>query len=215
MVPITETCEEDNVHLITNVETTEATVHEAEITEGIHQALVEKELPPGDHLVDSAYIDAELFVDSCQKHQIDLIDPDRLNNSWQAKTEGAYDLEQFAIDWDKLVVYCPQGKQSGNWKDEFDNTGAPLIYVQFSAKDCQPCSVRQLCTRSKRRRGMGFRPREPYEALQEAWQRLETEEGKRLYEGRAGMADHVSGFYCLSGRFCCGDARDRLAHLGQ
>ena len=192
MVHITETCEDDDVHLITHVETTEATVHESQKTENIHQALVEKGLPPGEHLVDSAYIDAELLVDSRQQHQIDLIGPGRLNNSWQEKTEGAYDLEQFEIDWDKQVVYCPQGKQSGNWKDGFDNSGAPLIYVQFSSKDCQPCSLRQLCTRSKRRRGMGFRPREQYEALQEARHRLESEEGRLLYNRRAGIEGTIS-----------------------
>jgi transposase len=73
MVHITETCEEDNIHLITHVETTKATVHESQKTESIHQALVEKGSPPGEHLVDSAYIDAELLVDSRQQHQIDLI----------------------------------------------------------------------------------------------------------------------------------------------
>ena len=192
MVHITETCEDDDVHLITHVETTEATVHEAKKTGSIHQALVEKGLPPGEHLVDSAYIDAELLVDSRQQHQIDLIGPGRLNNSWQSRTEGAYDLEQFEIDWDNQVVYCPQGKQSGNWKDGFDNSGAPLIYVQFSSKDCQPCSVRQLCTLSKRRHGMGFRPRKQYESLQEARQRLETEEGRQLYDRRAGIEGTIS-----------------------
>ena len=126
MVHLTETCEEDNIHLITHVETTEATVHESQKTESIHQALVEKGSPPGEHLVDSAYIDAELLVDSRQEHQIELIGPARSNNSWQSKTEGAYDLEQFEIDWDRQVVTCPQGKQSGNWKDGLDNTGAPL-----------------------------------------------------------------------------------------
>mgnify|MGYP001821003696 FL=1 len=192
LVHITETCEDDDVHLITHVETTAATVHEAKKTESIHQALVEKGLPPGEHLVDSAYIDAELLVDSRQQHQIDLIGPGRLNNSWQSRTKGAYDLEQFEIDWDNQVVYCPQGEQSGNWKDAFDNSGAPLIYVQFSSNDCQPCSVRQLCTRSKRRRGMGFRPREQYEALKEARQRLETEEGRQLYNRRAGIEGTIS-----------------------
>jgi transposase len=192
MVHITETCEEDNIHLITHVETTEATVHESQKTESIHQALVEKGLPPGEHLVDSAYIDAELLVNSREQHQIDLIGPARSNNSWQTKIEGAYDLEQFEIDWDRQVVTCPQGKQSTNWKDGFDNTGAPLIYAQFSSKDCRPCSVRSLCTRSKRRRAMGFRPRKQYEALQEARQRLETEEGRQLYTRRAGIEGTIS-----------------------
>jgi len=64
IVHVTETCEEDEPHLITHVETTAATVHEAQKTEDIHQALVDKALPPEEHLVDSAYVDAELLVDS-------------------------------------------------------------------------------------------------------------------------------------------------------
>lgn len=192
MVHLTETCEEDDIHLITHVETTEATVHESQRTENIHQALAEKGLPPGEHLTDSAYIDAELLVNSRHEYQIDLFGPARSNNSWQSRTESAYDLGQFEIDWDEEVVTCPQGKQSSNWKEGFDNTGAPLIYVQFSSKDCRPCPVRSLCTRSKRRRAIGFRPREQYEALQQARQRLESEQGRQLYNRRAGIEGTIS-----------------------
>ena len=46
MVHITETCEDDDVHLITHVETTEATVHESQKTESIHQ--FSKKLPFSD-----------------------------------------------------------------------------------------------------------------------------------------------------------------------
>ena len=192
MVHVTETCEEDDVHLITHVETTEATVHESQKIESIHQALVEKGARPGVHLVDSAYMDAEWLVQSRQQHQIDLVGPARSNNSWQTRVEGAYDLEQFEIDWDEQVVYCPQGKQSGNWKEGLDNVGAAVIYVQFSSMDCRPCPERSLCTRSKRRRAIGFRPREQYEALQQARQRLESEEGKQLYNRRAGIEGTIS-----------------------
>ncbi len=45
-VHLSETCDADEVHLITHVETTQATVHESQRTETIHQALVDKELPP-------------------------------------------------------------------------------------------------------------------------------------------------------------------------
>jgi transposase len=192
MVHVTESCEEDDIHLITHVETTEATVHESQKIESIHQALVEKGWPPGEHLVDSAYMDAESLVHSRQQHQIDLVGPAKSNNSWQTKVEGAYDLEKFEIDWEKQVVTCPQGKQSGNWKEGLDNLGASVIYVQFSSMDCRPCPERSLCTRSKRRRAMGFRPREQYEALQEARQRLESEEGRQLYNRRAGIEGTIS-----------------------
>ena len=39
---------------------------------------------------------------------------------------------------------------------------------------------------------MGFRPREQYEALQAARQRLKTEEGKLLYNRRAGIEGTIS-----------------------
>ena len=39
---------------------------------------------------------------------------------------------------------------------------------------------------------MGFRPREQYEALQEARQRLESEEGRQLYNRRAGIEGTIS-----------------------
>lgn len=45
MAHFTETCDTDEIHLITHVETTEATVHEVQKTEAIQQALLEKGLP--------------------------------------------------------------------------------------------------------------------------------------------------------------------------
>src|SRR5512147_1859667 len=62
MVHVTETCEKDDVHIITNVMTTTADVHEARCTAPIHQALVDQGLPPDEHLVD-----AELLVSSWQE----------------------------------------------------------------------------------------------------------------------------------------------------
>jgi hypothetical protein len=43
---VSEACEPTTPHLLTHVHTTAATVHEAQCTEPIQQALVEKALPP-------------------------------------------------------------------------------------------------------------------------------------------------------------------------
>src|SRR6266446_8313764 len=59
MVHVSERCEPTAPHLLTHVHTTPATVHEAQCTEPIQQALIEKEVPPRDHLVDAAYSSAE------------------------------------------------------------------------------------------------------------------------------------------------------------
>ena len=62
MVHVTETCEPEEVHLLTHVQTTTAAVHEVRCTEAIHQALVDKELPPRDHVVDAADVHAGMDV---------------------------------------------------------------------------------------------------------------------------------------------------------
>jgi transposase len=214
-VHLTESCELDEPHFITHVETTPATVHESQKTEAIHQALADKGLLPDEHLVDTAYIDAELLVDSRQDYGISLIGPARLNVSWQAKLEGGYDIEKFDIDWDHQTVRCPQGHISRSWKPNTDSSGAPVIYVRFRAKDCQACSARELCTRSKSRR-IGFRPREQYEALQAARQLLASEEGQQRYNRRAGIEGTISqGVRAFGLRFSRyrGLAKTQLQHI--
>jgi transposase len=90
MVHLTETCDEGDVHLITHVMTTTAAVHEAHCTAEIQQDLAAKGLPPDEHLVDAAYVDAELLVSSQQEHSIDLVGPPRPDSSWQTKVERRF-----------------------------------------------------------------------------------------------------------------------------
>ena len=72
-------------------------------TESIHKALVDKGLPPREHLVDAGYVSAELLVCSQVHYGIDLVGPARVNATWQTKVEGAYTGERgvaiFAIDF--------------------------------------------------------------------------------------------------------------------
>ena len=46
LVHLSETCDDDDVHLISHVETTPATVYESHQTQAIQQALIDKYLPP-------------------------------------------------------------------------------------------------------------------------------------------------------------------------
>ncbi len=102
------------------METTQATVHESQKTEAIHQALADKALPPDQHLVDSAYVDAEVLISSREQFGISLVGPGRPDISWQARTEGAYHRYCFAIDWEQKRVRCPQGNQSKVWQNGSD-----------------------------------------------------------------------------------------------
>ena len=74
---MSETCEPDSVHLITNVETTTATIADGDVPESIHTSLDRQNLLPNQHIVDTGYLDAELLVASQSKHQVELLGPTR------------------------------------------------------------------------------------------------------------------------------------------
>ena len=150
IVHLSETCEDDVVHLLTHVMTTTATVHEARCTAAIHAALVAKGLPPGEHLVDSAYVDAELLVRSREELDIALVGPGRPDPTWQTRVEGAFTAERFAIDWERRRAWCPQGKLSTGWSERVEGTGRPYVRVSFRQADCGACPARILCTRNPR-----------------------------------------------------------------
>ncbi len=97
MVHLSETCDSDQCHLITNVMTTTAAVHEAKCTQDIHQSLINKQLPPDEHFVDLAYVDAQLLIQA-QEQGITLVGPTRPDVSWQARADGAFDLTQFEYE---------------------------------------------------------------------------------------------------------------------
>jgi transposase len=193
IVHLSESCEDDAVHLITHAMTTVATVHEARCTAAIHAALAGKGLVPGEHLVDAAYIDAELLVRGREALGIELVGPPRPNPSWQGKIEGGYTLDRFEVDWDARRVRCPQGKTSSAWSRQVDHAGTPHVSVWFRQTDCAACAARPLCTRAAHQaRHLKLPPRAEHEALKAARERLATKEGRRRYARRAGIEGTLS-----------------------
>jgi transposase len=190
IVHVSETSEDDKPNLLTNAFTTSASVHEVRCTKQIQQALVDRGLPPGQHLVDAAYIDAELLVSSRQDQGISLVGPPRKNPSWHVRVEGAYDRYKFELDWDKKQARCPEGKTSIVWRELSDRYGL-YNQVVFDWRDCKVCKTRHLCTQGKERR-LRLQSREQFEALLEARQHHATKEGKRLYAKRAGVEGTIS-----------------------
>jgi transposase len=217
VVHLSETCEDDGAHLITHAMTTLATVHEARCTAAIHRALADKGLVPGEHLVDAAYVDAELLVRSREEHGIDLVGPPRGNPTWQTKAEGGYTIDRFEVDWDAERVRCPEGKLSSAWSRQVDHAGTPYVSVTFRRADCGACPARASCTRAEHRaRHLKLQPRAEYEALKTARGRLATKEGRRAYARRAGiegtLSQGVRAFGLRRSRYR-GLARTHLQHV--
>jgi transposase len=193
-VHLSETCDEDAPHLITNVETTSATTNDVEVTDTIHAHLAARDLLPAEHLLDSGYVAADVLVAS-QQQQVDVIGPVLSDNSWQAQQADGLDVSCFALDWEARQAICPAGKVSVNWVATHDRQGAgqDIIAIQFAASDCQACPLRPRCTQAQKGgRNLRIRPQEQHEALQSARQRQVTDAFKELYAGRSGIEGTLS-----------------------
>jgi transposase len=74
-VHLTETCDDGQPHLITQVLTTPATMPDCVVGPTIHENLAKRDLLPGTHLLDGGYVDAELLVTAQTQHQSDVVGP--------------------------------------------------------------------------------------------------------------------------------------------
>lgn len=190
---LTETCAESNAsttpNLIVQVQTTVAPVPDGEMTASIQAALVDADLKPDEHLVDSGYVDAEQLAKSSEQG-IRLVGPTMPDSSWQAKAGKGFDLAHFSIDWENQQAACPQGQTSAR----FSQAGERMEIV-FARETCAPCPVREECTRSQTTgRVLHLRPQAAHEALQQQRKTEQTPAFRQTYALRAGIeSTHSQG----------------------
>jgi transposase len=190
-VHFTESCDPDQPHLITHVETTAGPIADAEVTTAIHEQLPAKQLSPSLHIVDTGYLDAELLVTSQRDDGVELLGPTRPEYQWQAQAGQGFDASHCAIDWEQQQATCPMGQTSISWTPGTDRLPNEVIKIKFSQRDCQACASRPACTRAKRRT-ITVRPQDHYLSLQAARQREQTAVYKAEYAKRAGLEGTIS-----------------------
>jgi DDE family transposase len=189
-VHLTETCEDDLPHLITHVETTNSPVADGAAPPTIHAALQQRDLLPGTHIVDTGFLDAQLFIESRVDYGVDLLGPTRLDYHWHAREGAGFDVQHFPIDWDQQQATCPAGKTSISGTPAVDHRGNAVIKVKCSSQGCRRCDHLAQCVRSKQRyprRTLTIRPQPYYQALQIARQREVTDAFQAAYARRAGI----------------------------
>jgi transposase len=192
-VHLTETCDDDTPHLVTHVETTLATTADNDVVEPIHAELKRKHCLPGQHLVDGGYGSGPAFAESSTDYGIELLGPTRSDVSWQAQTEGAFDIAHFHIDFEKRIVTCPQGHTTKQWYERTGSRGKPALQAKFPAAICHACPVRERCTTSQNAgRQIAFLPEPEFKALQAAREREQTDDFKETYKKRAGVEGTIS-----------------------
>jgi transposase len=191
-VHFTETCEADEPHLIVEVTTTAATTADGEVLDELHARLAEHELLPGQHLVDTGYVDADVLVESQTRYQVDIVGPVPPDVSWQAKDAERFDHSRFIIDWEAERVCCPAGEVSQSWGMSYDRHGKAVVRVRFPPARCRACPWHAQWTQSAAQ-VLILRPHEQaYRALQEARQRQQTPEFRKLYAKRAGVEGTIA-----------------------
>jgi transposase len=57
----------------------------------IHAAPQQRGLSPGPRIVDTGFLDAQLFVDSRDDYGLDLLGPTRLDDHWRAREGAGFD----------------------------------------------------------------------------------------------------------------------------
>ena len=192
-VHITEVCDSDRPHLITQVLTTAATTGDVSVVAPIHAVLAGRDLLPAIHIVDAGYTDAAEVLASEATYGIKLHGPVARDGSWQAKDSAAFDLTHFRIDWDAKEAICPQGHASAKWIPHQDTHGNPAIRVTFRPQICRACPVRPHCTHTAvGARGLSLRPQAQHETLTHARQQQRTTTFKQQYALRAGIEGTMS-----------------------
>jgi transposase len=194
-VHVTETCEDGQPHLITQVLTTPATTPDCVMGPAIHHALAQRALLPGTHLLDGGYVDADLLVTAQAQHQIEVVGPTFGSYSRQRREGQGYDLAAFVIDWEAHQACCPQGQTSVKWTPGHDMRGGPVVRIRFDTATCRACPVRPACTWAKGApRQLTVRPQAQHEAIRAARQHQATAAFKAQYAQRAGIeGTHAQG----------------------
>lgn len=216
-VHVTEGCDHEDVHLITNVETRNATEVEVAGAPIVHESLAAKDLLPDQHIVDAGYVDGEVLASSERDYGVRIIGPARMDTSWQYASGEGFDVANFGIDWESKQVRCPEGRVSTRWIPATTPYGEEIAVIHFDRADCLDCPARAKCTRSKSgARSLTLRQRESHEATQAARAAQKTADWKQEYKARSGiegtLSQGVRKFGLRRSRYI-GKAKTHLQHI--
>lgn len=191
LVHLTETCDADGPELITSVETGPATTPDCAMTEQIQQHLAQRDLLPGEQVLDAGYLNGPMLLRSQQTYGITIIGPVPPDSSWQARAGAGFAAADFTVDWEAEQATCPQGKTSSSWRTVPARGGRTAIQIHFRQADCTACPVKGQCTTTDRR-SLTVQPRAEQDALQAARQRQAGADFQASYAIRAGIEGTIS-----------------------
>jgi hypothetical protein len=150
----TETCDDDQPHLIVDLEPTGATNNDSPELPAIQARLKAQDTLPGEQYVDQGYMSGELLVTSANQG-INLMGVPLQD------TQGPSGFRQtdFDIHEAEQQATCPDEQTSTVWSELPVAQGtATAIKIRFDAKRCQACRFFGLCTTSSQGRSLTLHP---------------------------------------------------------
>jgi len=98
---------------------------------------------------------------------------------------GYYNVDDFLYDYEHIALMCPAGQIATYCNNVIPNKyqqGKPGYAFQFKPEQCNNCSLKANCVKSKAGRRVYISYYEPY--FRQARERLASEEGKKAYRNR-------------------------------
>lgn len=185
-VQVTETCEPNQPHLITDIDVTSATANDSPELPHIQDRLQARDLVPREQFVDQGYVSGEYIVKS-QNRGIDWVGPAPADTH----PDNGFRQADFQVDREARQVTCPVGEVSRVWSERVTvEDEPPTIEVRFSAATCQACPAFGVCTTSRQGRSLELNAYR--EALEARREEAHTETFQQRYRIRAGIESTLS-----------------------
>jgi transposase len=183
---VTETCDNDQPHLIVDLEATGALDNDSPELPKIQARLETQQTLPGEQYVDQGYMSGYHLADSAELGILLMGVP--LND-----TQGPEGFRQtdFHIDEAAQQVTCPAEHTNALWSEKYDHDRQETQFVvRFAAKTCQQCHFFGHCTSSSQGRSLTLHPHRDVLAARRA--EAQTKEFLQKLHLRAGIEATIS-----------------------
>ena len=146
-------------------------------------------------LSDASYGDKEKFVEMEEDDDTEYYVPDK---TMYSSKKDPYSKWNFKMDPDRDVYICPKGRELHYQRTSKDRNG--LMYRHYVAVDCSNCKVRGKCQKiSKKKVKKGAKSNRSIniyvedEYVKRMRKKLETDEGKKIYQVRMSTVEPLHG----------------------
>jgi transposase len=178
---LTETDDENLPHLITDIAVTPSVMDDRTALESIAERQEAREVAPSTRYVDQGYVGGPTLVAADERGE-DLVGPAPKASSPQSRMEGGFTHADFQIDVEREQAVCPAGHRGTPkmFQGHQDNGDYGIVFT-FQKQHCGPCPLRARCITGKKQERRYLVVRQTYTRLQQARERVKTDEFKAAY----------------------------------